>query len=156
MSILAMFKRSAPTVVVTGQCSDTGDLYVSQKALSSASDSVSVGSAKKGAIITTHAAVTVPSASAAINMTGYNGCIIDLKCTAWTSGTIYLQVYASLSGATDYLGGIYSDSNAGHQVSLGSLGQALKVCKGMPNTIYINVAGTFVATVSAYMQPVML
>ncbi|MHB1357034.1 MAG: hypothetical protein ACYCZF_13785 [Anaerolineae bacterium] len=133
------------------------NLLTNPGASSGLTDSFDLSRTTKGVPTVTHNGLTVPSLSVAVDTTGYNGLLVLMRVTAWTSGTVSFLVQGALDAANYYP--CYAHSGAGVIVMSGDLGAVsdrLQVYRGIPDSIKINVSGTFVATYSCTVQPIVL
>ncbi|MFA5801521.1 MAG: hypothetical protein WC911_03500 [Thermoleophilia bacterium] len=118
-------------------------------------DSVDVVQKTKGEVTTVHNAITAPALSSAVDCTGYNGLLIDFNVSAYTSGSVVLKVKAAID-ATGTYGDLYMYVATCVQNTI-ALGAASRIIipffHGLPDSIKIDISGTFVATATVKVQP---
>lgn len=134
-------------------------MNVNPGALDSASDSVDVAQKSKGSVVTAHNAITAPATSAAIDCTGYNAVLVDVNVTAFSSGSITVLVQGAVDGSGAY-GKCYGYSGSGTTSELSAafstVVRRVHTFWCVPDSIKIDVSGTFTGTLTVKVQPFIL
>lgn len=134
-----------------------GNLLVNPGALNSLIDSVDLARTTKGMPTVTHNGLTSPSLSALVDTTGYNGVLVQARVTAFTSGTVNFWVQGAMDGVNFYSCYAHSGGASAYMnIALTLADSRIQVFRGIPDSIKISVWGTFVATYSCMVQPIVL
>lgn len=137
------------------QLDDADNLKTNPGASDASLDTIDVSRMSKGDVVTTHSGLTGASLSNALDCIGRNAILVDVNVSAFTSGTVTLTVMGAVDSSGTY-GTCWESSGGAKQAmsfNITAATRIVQVFRGVPDSVKINITGTFVATYTVKAQP---